>query len=131
MKDFVQIILSSLYIYSSNISWAVLSYPSTNPELNSLNVASPSLTSEYWISTFKAYARPVFEGQFPFSCGRLRTGTVLAHVVLYRTAQTAFYSSNAVSHNTARRAALLYKATCRSVQRHHSRRLAPKMRPLK
>ena len=65
MKGFVQIILSSLYIYSSNISWAVLSYPSKDPELNSLNVASPSLTSEYWISTFKAYARPVFEGNFP------------------------------------------------------------------
>ena len=47
-----------------------------------------------------------------------RTGTVLADIiVLYRTVHTTFYSSNAVSHNTARRTFLLCKATCRSAQR--------------
>jgi len=65
MKTFLQVILNSLYIYSSNISWSVLSYPSTDPVKNSLNVASPSLTSEYWISTFKSNDRPIFCGSFP------------------------------------------------------------------
>ena len=65
MKAFIQIILKSLYIYSSNTSWAILSYPSKNQTLNALNVASPSLTTEYWISSFKAYDRPIFEGSFP------------------------------------------------------------------
>lgn len=65
MQGVLQFILSTLYTYSSGVSWAVLSYPSSDPQINSLNVASPSLTSEYWISTFRAYDRPVFTGSFP------------------------------------------------------------------
>ena len=62
---YITAILRSLYYYSSGISWSVLSYPSHNPILNSLNVASPSLTSEYWISTFKEDDTPIFQGRFP------------------------------------------------------------------
>ena len=65
MQVFLQFILSVVYTYSSGLSWAVLSYPSSNPQNNSLNVASPSLSSEYWISTFTAGERPVFVGSFP------------------------------------------------------------------
>jgi len=63
---YITTILRSLYYYSAGISWSVLSYPSNNPILNSLNVASPSLTSEYWISTFKANEKPNFQGKFPY-----------------------------------------------------------------
>jgi len=65
MQVVLQFILSMLYEYSAGLSWAVLSYPSADPRTNCLNVASPSLSSEYWISTFRPYDRPVFVGVFP------------------------------------------------------------------
>lgn len=65
MQNALQLILSTLYAYSSGVSWSILSYPSSNLDLNCLNVASPSFTSEYWITTFKANTRPVFGGTFP------------------------------------------------------------------